>query len=95
MILKRFLLRYYPPRIILEIELRDKSIKLKEIDLLDLSPATNVNALANEIIRKEPLLSEGKKPYIVNLISKLLDKTYHTSNDFFLFKTLKAHVLRE
>ena len=36
--LKRFLLRYYPPGIILEFELSDKSREMKEIDLLQLSP---------------------------------------------------------
>ena len=36
--LKRFLLRYYPPGIILEFELSDKTREMKEIDLLQLSP---------------------------------------------------------
>ena len=35
--LKRFLLRYYPPGVILEYELRDKTRNTKEIDLLHLS----------------------------------------------------------
>jgi len=35
--LKRFLLRYYPPGVILEYELRDKTRELKEIDLLHLT----------------------------------------------------------
>ena len=35
--LKRFLLRYYPPGVILEYELRDKSREMKEIDLLHLT----------------------------------------------------------
>jgi len=36
--LKRFLLRYYPPGVILEYELRDKNRETKEIDLLHLTP---------------------------------------------------------
>ena len=32
--LKRFLLRYYPPGIILEYELRDKTREMKEVRLL-------------------------------------------------------------
>ena len=36
--LKRFLLRYFPPGVILEYELRDKSKELREIDLLNLTP---------------------------------------------------------
>jgi len=35
--LKRFLLRYYPPGIILEYELRDATREMKEIDLLHLT----------------------------------------------------------
>jgi dynein assembly factor with WDR repeat domains 1 len=35
--LKRFLLRYYPPGIILEYELRDGTREMKEIDLLHLT----------------------------------------------------------
>lgn len=35
--LKRFLLRYYPPGIILEYELRDATRGTKEIDLLHLT----------------------------------------------------------
>jgi len=37
--LRRFLLRYYPPGIILEYDLRDKTRSQKEIDLLNLTPA--------------------------------------------------------
>lgn len=43
--LKRFLLRYFPPGVILEYELRDKSKELREIDLLNLTP--EYYALAN------------------------------------------------
>ena len=35
--LKRFLLRYYPPGIILEYQLRDGTREMKEIDLLHLT----------------------------------------------------------
>lgn len=35
--LKRFLLRYYPPGIILEYDLRDGTREMKEIDLLHLT----------------------------------------------------------
>lgn len=54
--LKRFLLRYYPPGIILEYTRRGV-IKTKSIDLLDLSPYTDVEVLLNVIIRQEPLIS--------------------------------------
>ena len=47
--LKRFLLRYFPPGIILEYELRDKTREMKEIDLLHLTPETDVEVLVNQI----------------------------------------------
>ena len=36
--LRRFLLRYYPPGIILEYEQKDRTRNKKEIDLLNLTP---------------------------------------------------------
>jgi hypothetical protein len=53
--LKRFLLRYYPPGIILEYETRDREKGTKEIDLLALGPETDVEALINEICAKRAL----------------------------------------
>ena len=70
--LKRFLLRYYPPGIILEYELRDKSREMKEIDLLHLTANADVDVIVNQIVAEEPLISESKKPHL----RKLLYSTY-------------------
>mmetsp|Transcript_6897 Transcript_6897/g.23470 ORF Transcript_6897/g.23470 Transcript_6897/m.23470 type:complete len:101 (-) Transcript_6897:1162-1464(-) len=80
--LKRFLLRYYPPGVILEYELRDKSRETKEIDLLHLSPEyvklcvlkspsasrTDVEVLVNQVTFEEPLISDNRKPQLRRLI---------------------------
>ena len=72
--LKRFLLRYYPPGVILEYELRDKNRETKEIDLLHLTPETDVQVLVNQITFEEPLISESRKPQLRRLIYKLIEK---------------------
>ena len=66
--LKRFLLRYYPPGIILEYELRDKSREMKEIDLLHLTANADVDVIVNQIVAEEPLISESKKPHLRKLL---------------------------
>lgn len=81
--------------IILDCELRDRSQKLKEIDLLDLSHTTDVHALADSIVSNEPLLTDSKKPQVAKLLMKLIEKlgSDDVSNDFYLFKILRAHML--
>jgi len=66
--LKRFLLRYYPPGVILEYELRDKSREMKEIDLLHLTSSADVDVIVNQIVAEEPLISESKKPHLRKLL---------------------------
>jgi hypothetical protein len=92
--LKRFLLRYYPPGIILEYELRDRTREMKEIDLLNLTSETDVDVLVNQIVREEPLVSDSRKPQLRRLIYKLIEKLEtNESSDFYLFKILRAHIL--
>ncbi|CAN0433737.1 unnamed protein product, partial [Ectocarpus sp. 12 AP-2014] len=92
--LKRFLLRYYPPGIMLEYELRDRSREMKEIDLLHLSPESDVDVLVNQIVFEEPLISENRKPQLRRLVHKLIEKLEtNECDDFYLFKILRAHIL--
>jgi len=72
--LKRFLLRYYPPGIILEYVRSNGEQETKSIDLLNLSLETNVDELVNEIVLEEPIITESKKPQLKSLIKKLIDK---------------------
>eukprot|EP01048_Picozoa_sp_COSAG05_P015441 COSAG05_NODE_1864_length_3937_cov_21.205315_7_plen_275_part_00 len=91
--LKRFLLRYYPPGIILEYESGGVDFT-KPIDLLGLTPDVDVDVLLNQIIRGEPLLSEKRKPQLAKLVNKLIDKLEENADQsFYLFKILRAHIL--
>ena len=85
--LKKFLLRYYPPGIILEYthfgELRQKAV-----DLLNLTPDTDVEVLLNQIMRQEPLIKESRRAALRAMIYRLVDKQAATtvSEDFQLYK---------
>ena len=72
--LKRFLLRFYPPGIILEYLRSNGEIETKSIDLLNLTPETDVEVLVNQILFEEPIISESKKPVLKKLIFQLMEK---------------------
>ncbi len=95
--LTKFLLRYYPPGIILEYRQNNskEQRKLKEIDLLHLSNSTDVHELTDELVSKEPLLTENRRPQIILLLTKLQKKlsSDDVADDFYLFKILKGHIL--
>lgn len=127
--LRRFLLRYYPPGIILEYE-QGGELKNKPVDLLTLTPESDVEVLVNQVVRQEQLISENRKPQVApapahrpaplaarppahpprtrltdpparaaapqlrKLIYKLIEKIEsHESQNFYLFKILRAHIL--
>jgi dynein assembly factor with WDR repeat domains 1 len=71
--LKRFLLRYYPPGIILEYEQADE-LRNKSIDLLNLSGETDVELILDQIIQHEPLIKESRRAQLRKLIFKLIEK---------------------
>ena len=113
--LKRFLLRYYPPGIILEYEQSGEvrarapdarrapapdpltpclQLKNKAIDLLTLDADTDVEVLINQVVRREALITETRKPQLRKLIYKLIEKQEsHENQSFYLFKILRAHIL--
>lgn len=72
--LKRFLLRYYPPGIILEYQKSNGDQETKSIDLLNLSAETDIDQLVNEIVLQEPIITEKRKPQLKSLIEKLIKK---------------------
>merc|ERR1712070_946524 len=91
--LKRFLLRYYPPGIILEYEQADE-LRNKSIDLLNLSGETDVELILDQIIQHEPLIKESRRSQLRKLIFKLIEKIEsHENQNFYLFKILRAHIL--
>merc|ERR1712179_165089 len=82
--LRRFLLRYYPPGIILEYE-QSKVMKTKSIDLLDLQPESDVSAIVHEIMTREPLITTSRLEQLSNLISKLQKKLSTSVTQQFYF----------
>jgi len=92
--LKRFLLRYFPPGIILEYHARNGDLETKTIDLLDLAPNTEVDPLVKQIVRDEPLIPESIKDTLQKMIFKLIEKgTDSASQRFTLYKVLRGHQL--
>ncbi|KAG8002110.1 Dynein assembly factor with WDR repeat domains 1 [Nibea albiflora] len=91
--LKRFLLRYYPPGIILEYD-KGGYLRTKSIDLLDLTPETNPDELIAEIRQSEPLITESRAVQVKQLIVRLQQKqVQHDRHKFCFSKELKAHIL--
>uniref|UniRef100_A0AAY5LBQ9 Dynein assembly factor with WDR repeat domains 1 n=1 Tax=Esox lucius TaxID=8010 RepID=A0AAY5LBQ9_ESOLU len=91
--LKRFLLRYYPPGIILEYE-KNGALKTKSIDMLDLSPETDTEELISQIRKSEPLITASRIGQVKLLILRLQEKLSQQDNRrFYLFKMLRAHIL--
>jgi len=69
-------------------------VETKSIDLLNLTPDTDIDSLVNTILYEEPVISESKKPILRNLILKLIAKLEEKeSQNFALFKILRAHLL--
>jgi len=73
--LKRFLLRYYPPGLTLECERADGSVLSKTIDLLHLTPDTDLDECISDIIHSEPFIKEKRRPHIKALLQRTTDST--------------------
>ena len=69
--LKRFLLRYYPPGIILECLKSTGETETKSIDLLNLTPDTDLGYLIDQIILEEPLITSDRKTQLLGLIQSI------------------------
>ena len=63
-------------------------MRQKPVDLLNLSPETDVEVLVAQIVRTETLISEHRKPQLRKLIYKLIEKidVADTTQNFYLFK---------
>jgi dynein assembly factor with WDR repeat domains 1 len=72
--LKRFLLRYFPPGIILEYQRTNGEIETKSIDLLNLTHQTDIDSLVSQILFEEPMISEARRPQLAALITS---SSYH------------------
>ena len=69
-----------------------QQLRQKPVDLLTLTPETDVEVLVDQIVRSEPLISESRKPQLRKLIYKLIEKvdTADQAQNFYLFKILRA-----
>jgi dynein assembly factor with WDR repeat domains 1 len=86
---KRLLLRYYPPGIIIEYEL-DGMFKSRHLDLLDLDKNTNIETLAETIIQNDNIIPSSKKAKLIEFLNRLQMKlTYQ--GEYELSKKLKTH----
>lgn len=72
--LKKLMLRFYPPGLILQYEAVGGFPKQKPIDLLDLSADTDLEVMVTQILSQEPLLGEGKRPLLRQALQRLVDK---------------------
>ena len=70
--LKRFLLRYFPPGIIIEYADEYGELQTQTIDLLDLTPSSNPDLLADSIIREIRIIPQSKRPQILRVLISLL-----------------------
>jgi len=89
--LKRILVRYYPPGILLQVRDREK-VEQKEIDVFDLNESTDIESHAEKIIATQPILANHKS-HLVTLLNKLLEKKKAGEQGFRLFKSINAHLL--
>eukprot|EP00730_Choanoeca_flexa_P006819 TRINITY_DN12228_c1_g2_i13.p2 TRINITY_DN12228_c1_g2~~TRINITY_DN12228_c1_g2_i13.p2 ORF type:complete len:114 (+),score=11.72 TRINITY_DN12228_c1_g2_i13:94-435(+) len=71
--LLRFLLRYYPPGIILEYT-KSNQERSKCISLSNLNPETNLDELTEEIAAQEILITEKRKPQLKQLLQRLQEQ---------------------
>jgi dynein assembly factor with WDR repeat domains 1 len=58
--------------------------------------STDLDALCDQIVTNEPLISEARRPQLRRLLLKLLEKQMEGADgvrDFYLFKVLRAHIL--
>lgn len=66
----------------------------KTLDLLDLSPQTDLDALADIIISQEPMIRPKRKPRIIAILENLVEKLQSGNDSKFVLKNdLHAHIL--
>ena len=91
--LKKFLLRYYPPGIVLEYEHAGELMQ-RSVDLLDLVPDTDADTLVNAITAQESMIKESHREPLRKLVKKLQAKLRAVSTkSFALVNELRAHIL--
>lgn len=93
---KRVLVRYFPPGIILECETNEETLVTRTMDLLDLTPETDLDALITDLIQAEPtLLKEKRRPLLKELLQRLVAKLTESDRktQFQCMNELRTHML--
>ena len=68
--LKRFLLRYFPPGLTIEYE-QSGQRRSRTLDLLTLTPYSDVDAMVTLIIQHDAMLKESRRPQLRRLIESM------------------------
>jgi dynein assembly factor with WDR repeat domains 1 len=68
--LKRFLLRYFPPGLILVYESNTGAVKEKTIDLLDLNCHSDLDATTDLILKQEVAITEKRRHIVRELVQR-------------------------
>ncbi|KAK9505837.1 hypothetical protein O3M35_009810 [Rhynocoris fuscipes] len=90
--LTKFLLRYFPPGIALEY-VSDGVVENKMINLFDLRTNSNIEDLADEIMKNEQVITDKSKPQLISSLKKLQRKLIEdTSHVYGMHKVMK-HIL--
>ncbi|OAF71105.1 Outer row dynein assembly protein 16, partial [Intoshia linei] len=92
--LKRVLLRYYPPGILLEYT-QQGNLHTRKLELPTLKAESNINEVVDEISNKEPLINDANTSQIKLLIKRLQSKIAKIKydNKYTQHKILKTHLL--
>ncbi|KAH6585755.1 hypothetical protein BASA61_006738 [Batrachochytrium salamandrivorans] len=91
--LKRLLLRYYPPGIIIEYE-QDSQLKQRMVDLLDFNLDSNPYQVAQQILKIDATIPPAKAPQLEELLTRLHRKMVAMDRPRYeLVKTLRTHVM--
>ncbi|KAK6092583.1 Dynein assembly factor with WDR repeat domains 1 [Batrachochytrium dendrobatidis] len=91
--LKRLLLRYYPPGILLEYKQADV-LKLRAINLLDFHPQSDIDKVTQDIIASEKMIPSSKAAQVYELLSRVRDKhSVARLPKYELVKTLRTHLM--
>ena len=91
--LKRLLLRYYPPGIIVEYQRKSGLVETRSIDLFDLHPGTVVEDVVEKLLLVEKLCA-GQGPILKRLVYKLIDKNFSIQKGKFeLLRAQSVHIL--
>ena len=90
--LRRFLLRYFPPGLILDFQMPDGSSMTRSVDLLNLTVDSDLSQLAIQVVDKEPIL-RPRLAQIRSLLTKLQARQEFTPARYELQGTVRAHIL--